>query len=76
MMLNEKKKSKEIGPYYGNKSNSFYNTQQNDLFIKNLPFVTNHFVRYSNENPNIILNKNTNNLPLSYYFYIYNQKNM
>lgn len=37
--------------------------QTNNLYIKNNP--SNSFIRYSNSNPNIIINKNTKNLPLS-----------
>ncbi len=37
--------------------------EANNSYIKNKQ--SNSYIRYSNYNPNVILNKNTNNLPLS-----------
>lgn len=48
----------------GNKTFSYVSNSQNDLFIKNVPIA--NYVRYTNDNPHIVLNKNTQELPLSY----------
>lgn len=52
----------------GSKSYTFCDQNQNNLYVKKMPY--NSYMRYSNDNPNIILNKYTNNLPLSRQLHI------
>ncbi len=60
--------------YHGSNSYSFQDPIQNNLHIKKV--ANSSYVRYANENPNIILNKQTNNLPLSVQLYNNNILNL